>query len=732
MVKTLDQQGRDKDRKSYRLAFPSDLDADRVVAWVRSISGTLHAGNLRFTGTPTIAFETWSSNKGITHRIRVPWQHADYIIAQLRSLVPGIRVMPDDDFPKTDWTRAVEVGMTSKSRQLRIVSLADMSASLLASVGALDNGEIVIVQWVVTPAVPTHPPLPDEAQSHELHASHFLKGNKASRDEINDRRAKLAEPNMMAVLRVGAFASTPVRADHLIYRVRSALASARGPSTRFVKRFVSKGMLLRRLQHATGSVVFPVQLSASELGALIAWPIDNPFVAGISPSLSRHLPPSAVIPLTGRILGTANMPGAERDVAVSYGSAIRHTHVLGRTGTGKSTLLANMMAQDMESGHGIILIEGKGDLFEAALDRIPRNRVDDVVILDVNDSARPVGFNIFDQGNSRTSIDELCSLVALLYKDSSASVHAPQVLYHMMHALAEVPGSTFIDLPSMLTPQSPEEATWRDDLIRHIKEPEIKLFMQRYMNMSRSEQDRMSGPVYNRTWQFTSRPEMRYILGQRTSSFKMTDVVRDNKILLVNLNGIRVGQQTASLVGTLLVNAVWQAVRSVKANKANFLYLDEFQDFTNMPVDIESMLAKARSSNLGAILAHQNLTQLRPELRSGVMANTATKVIFRVSSDDARLMTRELSRRVDDTDFTGLPEHDAIALVATDIGSSPPVSITTKPPGKPTGNASRARSLSRSRYGRPIDKVKRELVQRTAPKREEHKRPRISGGGWGS
>jgi hypothetical protein len=186
------------------------------------------------------------------------------------------------------------------------------------------------------------------------------------------------------------------------------------------------------------------------------------------------------------------------------------------------------------------------------------------------------------------------------------------------------------------------------------------------------------------------------------------DVIAGNKILLVSLSGSRVGPTTASLTGTLLVNAIWQAVRSVRPDKPNFLYLDEFGDFMNLPVDIESILDKSRSANLGMILAHQRLSHLTPSLRDGVMTNPATKVVFRTSAQNASFIAREFGGYVKDHDFMGLPPYEAIALVGVDGGIAPPVSMTTRPPGKLTGNAERVRNLSGSRYGRPIADVERE------------------------
>ena len=416
------------------------------------------------------------------------------------------------------------------------------------------------------------------------------------------------------------------------------------------------------------------------------------------------------------------MPGAERPVAVTHSNALRHMYVIGPTGVGKTTLLANMAEQDMVAGCGLVVIDGKGDIFDSVLDRIPTSRINDVIILDVNDGSMPVGFNILDQGTSRTAIDELGALIASMYRDT-ASIHAPQVIYHMLHALAETPGMTFIDLPTMLSPQSPEQAAWRDEVARNVKNKEVRLFLQRYLNASRTEQDRMSGPVHNRIWQFTARPEIRNILGQSTSTFQMSDVIRDNKILLVNLNGIRVGQQTASITGTLIMNAVWQAVRSVRSEKPSFLYLDEFQDFVKLPVAASDMLAKSRSSGLGMVLAHQHLGQLAPDLRSAVLANTATKVVFQTTADDGRMMTREFGRSVTDSDFISLGAHEAICRVATDEGTSPPLTLVTKPPSRYSGNAKQVIARSRAEYGRPIEDVLKNIDERTELDAPRRRRP---------
>lgn len=702
-AKWLDQRRRDRNRTTYVLQFPAELDADSLTSWIRSISGTLRASHSRLAGVPTVAFELWATEKGIVHRLKVPWQHEDFVVSQLRTLVPGMRVLPEDEFPRRQWVSSVEVGLTHTSRPLRIYNASAVSASLLASMQALKEHETVVMQWVITPAVPTHKPIYGEAKTHRVGVHQLLYGAEANRDEVKERRDKLDEPNVMAVLRVAAVADTPVRANHLIYRLRAALASTRSASTRFNKRWVSKTALQRRIDTTASSLLFPMQLSAPELAALVAWPIGNPFVSGLPQALSRQLPAPESVPRDGRVLGRSNFPGNERPIAMSFEDARKHVHVLGPTGTGKTALLANMLRQDIWAGYGVILIEAKGDLFHSALDYIPRERLNDVIVMDVNDRRFPVGFNVLQQGDPQVVIDELGALFDYLYRDTR-SVWTREALYFGLQTLISTPGTAFTDLPALLAPRA-HEVKWADQMRNNARDPDVQRFWQRIENQNKAAQDRFMQPLLDRIWQLAGRAEIRNIIGQPESSFQMTDVLRDHKILLTNLSGLP--RETANLMGTLVNNALWHAAKTTPVDRPNFLYLDEFQDFLNLPIDPEDMLAKARSFGLGMTLAHQHLAQLAPEMKSAILANARTKVAFQTSSDDARALAREFGRDVTDHDFMHLGRFEAWTRVATNDGVSPPLSMTTNPPSAALGLAREVIESSRSKYGRPIEEVRK-------------------------
>lgn len=717
-VRFKSQRKYDRDRKTYLLTFPTDLAEDRVVAWLRAISGSLQSGYGRILGAPTIVFETWASDTGIVHRLKVPWQDGDYIAGQLRSLVPGINVTEDDSRPEPEWTRAIELGMSAPSRQLNIPSHADVAASLLASVQALGEGETVVLQWVLTPAVPERPPAKDaHSASTDTSVKSIWSGKQpALHDEVEDRRAKLSELNLQAIGRIGAVAKTDARAAHLVHRVQQALAATRSHANRLRQENAVHRRVVRRINEAAGPFLFPAQLNIRELAAVVAWPIGQPFVAGLPQGATRHMAATEDVPRRGIILGHSNYPGHERPIAISHEHAVQHVYYGGSTGTGKSTAMGNNFAQVVADGCGGIIIDASNSdsnesLFSRGMSYIPPDRLNDVIVVDVNRSRNnPVGFNVLDQGHPRMVVDQITDLFGHLYQDTRG-VWTKQLLFHGLYTLAERPGMTFVDLVPLLTPMTADEVTWADEVKRGVKDPELKQFWQRWENFNQSERDRYSQPLLNRAWQLISRPEARYVIGQSTSSFKMADVLRDNKILLVSLAGLPV--ETSSLLGTLLVNALWTAAQGMTPEKPNFLYLDEFQLMTRLPMGLDDMLARARKHRLGVTLGTQYLEDLPPELKNAVINNARSRVIFQSSAKEARTWQNEFGRQyVTENDFIRIRKYEAIAQLATESGIGAPVTLKSLAPLPTTGVIREAVSMSDARYGRNLEDVNKQMIER--------------------
>ncbi|MBP2322630.1 energy-coupling factor transporter ATP-binding protein EcfA2 [Kibdelosporangium banguiense] len=613
-----------------------------------------------------------------------------------------------------------------------------MATSLLASVQTLNPGEVVLLQLVVAPAVPAHPP----TQQRAVNAGFGLKARVAMRllspsnnkDDIDDQRVKLAEPNFLAVLRVAAKADTDARARQLVHRVQTALGSARSPGNGFRRRLVPRRRLLKRISEARAVLAFPMKLAAKELLSLTAWPLGRPHVAGLPRSRTRHLPATGEISRAGElVIATSNFPGAERPLAITAADACKHVLVAGPTGTGKTALCTNLAASLVDQGFGVIVVETKADadqaLFFELIERIPKHRLQDVVIVDVRETAFPVSFNLLAEGKPDIAVEQLCALFQHLYRDTR-SVYVREVLYHGLMTLVSQPGYTFVDLASLLMPRNSAEQAWRDELIASVQDQELRDFWQRFMDQPRAQQDRYVQPVMDRIWQLNARKEIRNIIGQARSSFTMGEVLAANKILLVNLSGV--GEATASLAGALFMNAIWNAAKATRAQRPNFLFLDEFAALLDLPVGTADLLARARSFNLGAVLATQNVNDLPPDIRGAVMANARTKVVFQTAAGDAFLFARDFGRQVSDEDFTKLGDFEVIARLMTPEGVSNPVTGLTLPPRKRTGLARQVRDLSRKRYGRPVAAVEAEMRERrTSKSNMPKKKPNLGDQKWG-
>jgi hypothetical protein len=688
-----------------------------------------------------------SAEHGFQYRLVVPRSRADYVVGQLRAQLPGARVTPEQEPDKeletaaleavivssSTWTKVVELGMRKLDRSLRVEAVP-LVGSLLASLQgfALHRGEVLLMQWVIRPAVPEAPP-PQQAARPVRAGMLSVSPHVPVRDTVADQRTKLAAVNFLAVLRIGAQAGGEARAEQLLGQVRAALKSTGTTANGLYVRPALQSRLRTALDTGKVPLLFPMQLTAAELTGLLAWPVGSPNVAGLPQARSRHLPPAGAIARKGLVVARSNFPGAERDLAISPVDACKHLHIVGPIGSGKTAVAGNVAAQALEEGHPVIVMERKGDLFRAALDAVPKDRVDDIIVMDMGDE-RPVGFNLLAEGNPRIAVEELCQLFEFLYPDMRRGIWARAALHRGLMTLISRPGSSFIDLVPLLSPnaRSETESQWRDELIAQVDDMELKRFWERFDDLSVAQQENYAAPILDRVWQLNERPEIRDVIGQSESSFTMREVIRKRKVLLVNLAGL--GIETGRLAGTLLLNAIWSAVRSgaCDPNRPTLLFLDEFQDFLNLPVDAESLLVQARSFGLAMVLAHQHLDQLPERIRSAVLANARSKVVFQTTYDDARVFAREFGRSVSEDDFMNLGQYEVLCRLVTGEGVSAPVSGETVPPVEPTGLSDAVRAASRRRYGRTRAAIEADIRQRRTPHEapKPKKKPRLGGVKW--
>jgi hypothetical protein len=298
-----------------------------------------------------------------------------------------------DARPPVRASRAVKLRLTTSQRSLKIDEPELVSRALLTALALTRRDEEAVRQWQLLTALPPASVGSgvDRAESSPSSLADVLLGRRGRLDAEGRQalRAKRALPVWRVVGRIAARAATPAREQMLLRELVAALRLANAPGVHVLAKRRSASLVDRPGR----SWLAPLRLNTSELATVAAWPIGLTGELSVERSGARLLPVSKEIARHGRIIGRSTFPGRERPVALAARDGLRHLHVLGPTGVGKSTLLLNLIVQDIAAGRGVVVIEPKGDLVEDVLARIPGERLDDVVLLDPADEARPVGLN---------------------------------------------------------------------------------------------------------------------------------------------------------------------------------------------------------------------------------------------------------------------------------------------------------------------------------------------------
>lgn len=702
----LRQQQRDHVRRTYRIVFPQDLTDKQVSAFLSTLSGIGHHASF--------VFEVSGDAHAIVFRLKLPYAYDD-IKDQLRTAIPGVSIAEEHNVPHPQWTYISEALLQQPSRPLSLPKdMKDLSTRLLTTLSSskLKAGESLMIQWVVSPTAPE--PLPEKgAKSHEFKWQHVWSGNEAEADELNDRREKLKLANWHCSLRIAAVAKKPEHAKHMVMNVIHQVASTNTGPTKFKPHPINglpfmSAQRQDRVTRGTTPLHAPIRLSLPELTGLVAWPIGGPLIMGLNYVRGKQFPPSNAISSRGIGIGRSNYPEMERPIAVDFKQALMHIYCCGATGSGKSNVLGHIGRQIMEAGHGMIVMELEGNLYETILNYIPPSRMKDVILLDFADRQYPVGFNLMDQGKPAEVTQRLMELFAHKY---GRGIMSDDHILHGMMTLAENPKLTLLDLAPLMGPLA-EQVEWSDNVIRQVRDSELKRWWQFNTQHGRVVRSKDSEPLIRRIAQITSPTELRYIFGQSKSAFKMDDVLLQNKILLINFKGVPKG--SAVVAGTLISDQIWGSIRSVgdKKKRPSYLLMDEFEDFMDLPIETNTMLAQARKYNLGLVLANQFISQLTKPVQGAIITNARTKIALQGNDEDGRILAKEFGGGVTPDDFKNLPEYQAIASIKTEGGKTAPVSIKTYPPAKSTGLAEEIRQRSREQYGTWIDDIKAELEKR--------------------
>ncbi len=401
------------------------------------------------------------------------------------------------------------------------------------------------------------------------------------------------------------------------------------------------------------------------------------------------------------ILGETNYRNQRKRFGIKDHDRQRHVYVVGQTGMGKSTLLLNMLVQDVQRGKGVALIDPHGDLAEQLLDHIPQRRMTDVIYINPADTEYPVGLNLLD-GDRSAGRHLIASHLVDIFKKIWSDSWGPRLEYILRNtilALLECGGHTLLSIPRLLI--DPE---FRAVVLSRVQDPVVRTFWQveyeLYPKVFRTE---TISPIQNKVGQFLSVPVMRNILGQTQNRVDFRSVMDSGRILIVNLAKGRLGEDNTSLLGSLIVSKLFLTAMSrsdtpQSQRKSYTVYIDEFQSFASD--NFAHTLSEMRKFGLHLVLAHQYLAQLPLQLKSAVFGNVGTTITFRIGAEDGEYLEREYWPTFRASDLQSLSAYDIYVKLSIDGKTTDAFSARTLPePVLYENHRDAIVQLTRIRYG---------------------------------
>jgi CxxC-x17-CxxC domain-containing protein len=397
----------------------------------------------------------------------------------------------------------------------------------------------------------------------------------------------------------------------------------------------------------------------------------------------------------------------------------RHMYIIGKTGMGKSNLLENMAIQDIRNGEGVCVVDPHGEFAEKMLQAVPASRINDVVYFNPSDAEFPVAFNILE-----SVADDKKNLVASgmmgVFKKIWPDVWSARMEYILNNtilALLDYPGSTMLGVNRMMS-----DKDYRKRVYPKIKDPVVKSF---WINEFDKWEDKFRkeavAAIQNKVGQFLSSSVIRHIVGQAKSTIDMSDIMDNQKILIVNLSKGRIGEDSMRLLGGMIITKIQLAAMGRVAIPENerkdfYLYVDEFQNFATE--SFANILSEARKYRLNLILAHQYINQLifdgNATVRDAVFGNVGTIISFRVGAEDAEQLEKEFEPVFMMNDIVNLSKYHTYLKLMIDGVAGDAFSSTTLPPADLTetfGNEDKIIQITRERYGKPKAEVEDRIAR---------------------
>jgi len=691
--------------------FPKILERNWVEKWIKGQSA------------PTVALEVAVWEQKIRFLVSCSRELVQFVGAQINSTYPLAQLTPIED-PLVKIVGGMRVG------ELRLVGASyypirtwadfrdtDPMAGYLAVMSKAEPQEVTWLQFVLTAASAGWQRAGQAAIDHgrvtgsqSVHGSGGKTSYTAKRGILPEARGiteKIGETGLSVTVRVAS--NQPGRLSELA-AVFGVYGRPDGNSFALSTGWLWPELAQKKLgKRAGGSVKV---LSLSELASLWHLPSEKikiPLIEWGTAVLSE--PPENLPVAEGKSeeeKGVINFFGRtrfkNRDLVFGIRDEDRRRHLwaIGKTGTGKSTLIANMAIDDFKKGRGVAIVDPHGDLSETLLDYVPASRINDVIYFNPADRERPVKLNILEVGNPAQRELVVSGIVAIFNKlyGHSWGPRLEYILRNTLLALSEIQGATLVDVPRMLT-----QVEYRKKVVARLTDQVIARYWQdEFERMPDKLKQDSIAPILNKVGQFVASPLIRAIIGAEHSSVEMEEVMNEGKILIANLSQGKVGEDNAALLGAMLItkfqlSAMNRVEQAEGARRDFYLYVDEFQNFAT--TSFIKILSEARKYKLNLMMANQYMAQIPLEVQKAILGNAGSIMSFTIGAEDARIIEKEFGDVFTAKDLVNLENYQIAVRLMIEAHSSRAFLASTLPlPSSANQNRDKVIRVSRERWGR--------------------------------
>jgi hypothetical protein len=675
------------------LHLPRPLEVSAVLALLARLAADRDA--------PRVVLEARATSTGIRYLLGCDPAAIHNIRHLVGSLVPGSVLTGLDGEPRADVDAAAHLTLTPRGLPL---GQSDPQATTVAILSALATplkaGEQLVLQIVVGPRRPPALIRKDAPDSSTTWLQALTTGQRSAPPEVLARlREQASTGGFRLAIRIGATSPDRPRRRRLAVGLMSALATAQGPGARL-------GLVRddpRQLNDARLPWRWPLQLSIGELVGLLGWPLGDGALPGLPAPHPKRLRAHPDVHSGPRVFAESAAPGDRRQLGIAPEDMTYHCALYGPSGSGKSNALLHLILADIAAGRPVAVLDPKRQLVDDVLARIPDDRIGDVVVLDASDP-QPPGFNPLDTSGRDPDVvvDGIMAVFEAIFSDGWGP-RTSDILSASLRTLARAATpdrpATLTDIPRLLT----DSAFRRSQVGRVQADIGLAGFWAWFDSQSPAAQAAAIAPPLNKLRQLMLRPALTRMLDQRDVRFRLRDIWRENKVVLIPLNESLIGSGTAELLGSLVISELWLAAQEragepEPSKRPGMVYVDEAPRFLHLPVSLADALAVSRSLGICWGTAAQFRGQFPPALRSAVDMNARNKIVFATEHEDARDIAK-LSPELSAEDFMALPKYHAyVNLVAGGHPSGWAMVKTLQPPPRTT-DPEAVRRASRERYG---------------------------------